>query len=60
MSFESDESIPEEGLMVDARHTSLEEEFFIINPDVNPMVRLADVVDIIDNSLFVFVFLSNG
>ena len=45
MSVESDESVPGEGLMVDARCTGLEEKFYRINLGANPTGRLADVVD---------------
>ena len=45
VSVKSDESIPGEGLMADARHASHEEEFFRINPGADPMGQLADVTD---------------
>ena len=57
MNVESDESIPREGLMADARRAGHEEEFFNINMGVDPKGRLTDVAD---SFLFVFVFLSNG
>ena len=60
MSVESDESIPEEGLMTDAKHAGREEEFFRINPGADPTGQLADDTVIVDNFPFVFVFLSNS
>ena len=45
VSIESNESIPGEGLMADARHAGREEEFFIINPGADLMIQLVDVVD---------------
>ena len=45
VSVESDESVPGEGFMVDARHASSEEEFFRIKPDADPTGQLADVAD---------------
>ena len=44
-SVESDESIPGEGLMVDARRASREEEFFRINQGADPTGQLLDVTD---------------
>ena len=57
MSIESDESIPREGLMADARHINRKEEFFRINPGTDLKGRLIDVAD---NFPFIFIFLSNG
>ena len=45
VSVESDEFVPEGGLMADARRIGREEEFFIINPSANPNGRLLDVAD---------------
>ena len=45
MSIDSDEFVPEEGLMADARHIDREEEFLIINPGTDPTGRLANIVD---------------
>ena len=45
MSIESDESIPGESLMVDARLIGRKEEFFSINLDADPKDQLADVED---------------
>ena len=45
MNIDSDEFVPEEFLMADARHAGHEEEFFRINPAANPTSRLADVAD---------------
>ena len=60
MSIESDESIPEENLMADARCTGRKDEFFRINSGVDPKVRLINVRIVVDNFSFIFVFLSNG
>ena len=45
VSFESDESIPGEGLMADARRAGYGEEFFNINLGANMKGWLADVAD---------------
>ena len=45
VSVKSDESIPEEGLMADARCAGHEEELFNIKLGYNPKGRLADVAD---------------
>ena len=45
VSIKSDESIPGEGFMADARCTGRKEEFFKINLGANPKGQLADVVD---------------
>ena len=45
ISIESNESIPREGLMADARHAGHEEEFFSINLGADLRGRLADIAD---------------
>ena len=45
MSAESDESIPREGHMADARCARHEEEFFRINPGVDPKGQLTNVTN---------------
>ena len=45
MSIKSNESIPSEGLMADARRAGREVEFFRINPSADPKGRLVDVVN---------------
>ena len=60
VSVESDDSIPWEGLIVDARCADCEEKFFRINPGVDRRVGLQMLQIIVHNSLFIFVFLFNG
>ena len=45
MSVESNESIPEEGLMADVKHAVHKEEFFMINSGADPMGQLTNVAD---------------
>ena len=45
MSTENDKFVPKEGLMVNARYSSCEKEFFRINPGVDMTSRFVDVVD---------------
>ena len=45
VSIESDEFVPKEGLMADARSVGRKEKFFKINPSANPKARLLDVAD---------------
>ena len=60
MSIESDVSIPKEGLMADTKCAGRKEEFFRIKLGANLMSCLRTSRIVVDNSLFVFVFLSNG
>ena len=45
VSIESDEFVPDEGLMADVRRIGREKEFFRINLSANPKGRLLDVAD---------------
>ena len=45
VSIKSDESVPGEGLMADARHACREEELFRISSGVDPTDRLVDVAN---------------
>ena len=56
MSFKSDESIPSEDLMADARRAGREEEFSKINLQIGLQMSLT----VADSFPFTFIFLSNG
>ena len=60
VSVESDESVPEEGLMADVRHVGHKEELLELTWVLILWVGLRMSQTVVENSLFIFVFPSNG